>query len=140
MKFNSVKAYISLGSNLGNRREYIDKAIKMLGKSVKKISQIVETEPVGMDGDAGKFLNAVVEIETELKPIELLDWLLDIEKKLGRKEKGNCKSRTIDLDILLYEDLELNTSRLTIPHPKIKERDFLCKLLKLLEKEKAEKR
>jgi 2-amino-4-hydroxy-6-hydroxymethyldihydropteridine diphosphokinase len=132
-------AYISLGSNLGNRRLYIKKAIKMLGRGVKKISPVIETEPLGME-KSNKFLNAVVEYETELQPLKLLNFLEDIEKKLGRTDKGKYRSRTIDLDILFYDSIKINTKRLTIPHPKIKEREFLCTLLTTLKKEKAEKK
>lgn len=132
-------AYIGLGSNLGDRKSYIDKAVEMLGQMVRKASPVIETEPVGMK-DAGKFLNAVAEIETSLKPLELLDFLEDIERKLGRTEKGNYRSRTIDLDILTYGDLTVDTPRLKIPHPKFKERDFLCRLQKGLEKENTKKK
>lgn len=131
-----MRAYISLGSNLGNRIFYINKAVEMLGRNIKKVSPIIETEPVDMDTDNGKFLNAVAEIETKLSPVELLDFLEDIERQLGRTDKGNHRSRTIDLDILSYGGLEIDTPRLKIPHPRLKERDFLCKLLKKLERKR----
>lgn len=127
-----MQAYISLGSNLGDRKKHIKEAIANLGTCVKKVSPIIETEPVGMSDKGGKFLNAVAEIETELPPYELLDLLEEIEKKLGRANKGDYKSRTIDLDILRYGDLKIDTVRLKIPHPKLKERDFLCRLLREL--------
>lgn len=139
MKDNMARVYISLGSNLGDRRMYINKAIEMLGPSVKNVSEIVETDPIGME-NAGKFLNAVVEIETKFDPYKLLDFLEDIERRLGRIEKGNYKSRIIDLDILTYEDLVLDTQRLKIPHPKLREREFLCRLLRTLKKEKVKKK
>lgn len=132
-----MKAYISLGSNLGNREAYIKKAIRMLGPIVKKVSSVIETEPIGMEG---KFLNAVTEIETGLEPLELLDLLEEIERKLGRTDKGNYKPRTIDLDILSYGDLVIDTPRLKIPHPRLKEREFLCKLLKRLGTKKEKKK
>lgn len=121
-------AYIGVGSNLGNRRMYINKAIKMLGPQVKRVSSICETEPIGIK-DGNKFLNAVAEIETEMEPIDLLEFLEDIERKLGRKEKGRKKSRTIDLDILLYEDEKIDIPRLKIPHPRLKDRDFVLEPL-----------
>jgi len=127
-----MKVYISIGSNLGDRIFFINEALRMLGGSVKKVSQIIETDPVEMDENAGKFLNAVAELGTHLQPEELLDVLEGIEKKLGRTDKGKCKSRTIDLDILTYEDLSIKTDRLTIPHVKFKDREFLCKLYKTL--------
>lgn len=111
----------------------------MLGEGVRQISPIIETEPVGMDKDTGKFLNAIAEIETDLLPDDLLNFLEKIEKKLGRNDKGNYMSRTIDLDILLYGDLKIDTPRLKIPHPRLKEREFLCKLLKKLERKKDKK-
>lgn len=130
-----MKAYISLGSNLGDRQKYIKTAVEMLG--VKRLSPIIETDPIGVEG---KFLNAVAEIDTELEPMGLLDFLEDIERRLGRTDKGNCKPRTIDLDILSYGDLTIDTPRLKIPHPRIKEREFLCRLLAQLERRKGRKR
>ena len=126
-----MKAYIGIGSNLGDRKAYIDKAIELMHPYVKRVSSIYESEPVEMAG-ANKFLNAVIEIETEMKPHKLLDYLEDIENKLGRKDKGKHKSRTIDLDILLYENESVNTQRLKIPHPKLKQRTFVLKPLKEL--------
>jgi len=134
-----MQVLISLGSNIGDRRAYIEKAIAILGDAVKKISPVIETDPVEMDTQ-DKFLNAVIELETDLEPVELLDFLEDIERKLGRTDKGKYKSRTIDLDILYYGSIKLDTPRLKIPHPKIKERDFLCTLLTALKKEKAKKK
>lgn len=135
-----MKAYISLGSNLGDRRWYIKKAIEMFGSDVKKVSMIIETEPIGIGNDCGKFLNAVAQIETELEPLELLNLLEDIERKLGRIDKGNYKPRTIDLDILTYGDMVIDTPRLKIPHPGLKEREFLCRLLRQLKRKKGRKR
>lgn len=119
-----MRAYIGIGSNLGDRQMYIDRAIEMLGPQVKKVSSIHETEPIGIKG-GDKFLNAVVEIDTDMEPMDLLEFLEDIEKKLGRKEKGNNKSRTIDLDILLYGNQTVDTPRLKVPHPRLKERKFV---------------
>lgn len=117
-------AYIGIGSNLGNRRKYIKDAVQMMGPKVKRVSSIYETEPEGID-EASNFLNAVVEIDTDMAPIDLLDFLEDIERKLGRKEKGKCKSRTIDLDILIYGDKTVDNPRLKIPHPGIVKRKFV---------------
>ena len=116
--------YIGIGSNLGNRQKYIKDAIHMMGPKVKKVSSIYETEPEGIE-DGSEFLNAVVEIDTDMDPIDLLDFLEDIERKLGRKEKGECKSRTIDLDILIYGNKIVDSSRLKIPHPGIVKRKFV---------------
>lgn len=133
-----MRTYISLGSNLGERERYIKEAIRILGAGVKDVSDIVETEPVGMETDK-KFLNAIIEFDTKLGPFALLDMLEDIEKKLGREGKGNKKPRTIDLDILEYGGMKIDSPRLVIPHPAIKEREFLCTLSKTL-KEKKEKK
>ena len=127
-----MKGYISLGSNLGERKEHIEKAIELLSPYIKKVSAIIETDPLEMADDARKFLNAVAEIETELEPEDLLNILEDVEKELGRTDKGMYKSRTIDLDILLYGSKKINTERLTIPHPSLKKREFLCELLQTL--------
>jgi len=123
-----MKAYIGIGSNIGNRRMYINKAVAMLGPQLKRVSSIYETESVGINA-GGKFLNAAAEIETGMKPLELLEFLEDIERKLGRKEKANYKSRTIDLDILFYGAESIDTPRLKIPHPRIAERPFVLKPL-----------
>lgn len=129
-------AYIALGSNIGDRQMYINKAINMMAPDVVGVSPIIETEPIGM-GNVCKFLNAVVEIDTQLQPLDLLAFLENIEKQLGREEKGNYKSRTIDLDILFYGDLKIQTPRLTIPHPKLAEREFLWQLYRTLKEKKA---
>lgn len=132
-----MQVFIGIGSNLGDRMMYISKAIEMLGDCIKKVSSIYETEPEGIPG-GDKFLNTVAEIETDMEPFELLDFLEDIERKLGRRraEKGKYKSRTIDLDILLYGDINIDTPKLTIPHPKLKDRDFVLTPLKELCKQK----
>lgn len=134
------KVYISLGSNLGDRQRYIEKALEMLGSMVKKVSPVIETEPVDMESGSPNFLNAVAEIETSLTPEGLLNFLEDMENKLGRTEKGRYKPRTIDIDILYYADLELDTPRLKIPHPGLRKREFLCRLLKTLEIKKEKKK
>ena len=132
-----MKAYISLGSNLGDRMLYIRKALDLLSPYVKAVSPVIETAPVDMPAGASRFLNAVAELDTDLPPDKLLDLLESVEEKLGRSGKGKCQSRTIDLDILQYEDVEQTTPRLTIPHHKLKKREFLCRLLKKLKKEKV---
>jgi 2-amino-4-hydroxy-6-hydroxymethyldihydropteridine diphosphokinase len=125
--------YIGIGSNLGNREKRIEEAIKKLKniKSVKvrKISGIRETEPVG-GPKQGKYLNGVIEIETELKPRELLLRLQGIENQLGRERTVKDGPRTIDLDILLYGDSNIDEPGLKIPHPRMAEREFVMKPLK----------
>lgn len=125
--------YIGIGSNLGDRLGYIENAIKKLKETgkieVRKISNIHETEPVG-GPKQGKYLNAVIEIETGLKPRELLVRLQDIENQLGRKRAVKNGARTIDLDILLYGNDSVNEPDLKIPHPKMRGREFVMKPLK----------
>lgn len=132
-----VTCYIGIGSNLGDRRAYIDKAIVELrnNKYIKviKISSIYETDPVS-DIPQGKFLNGVIEIETNLKTRPLLKELNGIEERLGRKRTLKNAPRTIDLDILYYGDEKISEKDLVIPHPKIEEREFVLRGLRELGK------
>lgn len=122
-----MKAYIGLGANLGDREESIRSAAKLLGAS--RISTIRETEPWGYE-DQPRFLNAVVELETDLSPRELLDRLLDVERELGRTREGpRFGPRTIDLDLLVFGDLQLDEPGLTVPHPRLHERLFVLEPL-----------
>jgi len=127
--------YIGIGSNIGDRQRYIDKAIRKLKETddirVNRVSGIYETEPV--DGPAqGKYLNGAIEIETTLEPRKLLKKLQAIENELGRKRTVKNGPRTIDLDILLYGDRSINEPGLNIPHPRMFERGFVMKPLKEL--------
>ena len=134
---NMVTCYIGIGSNLGDRQGYIDKAIAELKKTggirVKRVSSIYETDPVGPIPQ-GKYLNGVLEIETLLDPISLLAELNRIEALLGRKRMLKNGPRTMDLDILYYGDEKINDGRLSIPHPGIREREFVLKGLRELGK------
>ena len=117
-----TRAYVGLGSNLGDREATILAAAERLGPH--RLSPIVETEPWGY-ADQPRFLNAVAELETGLAPRELLDRLLEIEHGLGRVRDGpRYGPRTIDLDLLLYGDLVLAEPGLTVPHPRLAERLF----------------
>lgn len=119
---------ILLGGNIGDRLSILNHAISkisaQLGEVVKQ-SSFYESEPWGYN-DSFQYLNAVVEVQTNLAPQECLDLLLNIEKDLGRKriEKGVYEARTIDLDILFYDNIVLKTDFLTIPHPLLQERLF----------------
>ncbi|MBU4310614.1 2-amino-4-hydroxy-6-hydroxymethyldihydropteridine diphosphokinase [bacterium] len=130
-------AYIGLGSNLGRKKANIRRAIKLLGekKDVKilKVSSLYETEPVGYVKQDW-FVNAVLKAETNLTPRQLLAVLKEIEKQLKRK-KAFLKwgPRTIDLDILFYNNLKLKTKDLVIPHPEMHKRAFV--LIPLMELE-----
>lgn len=121
-------AYIGLGSNMGDKTANLKRAIEELGKvpgnKVLAVSSFYETEPVG-NIEQDWFINAAVKIETDLTPRELLEVLLKIEKELGRVRDERWGPRTIDLDILLYDDLALNEEGLAIPHPYLHERGFV---------------
>jgi len=127
---NAVKeVYLGLGSNMGNRADNINAALKKLAQKkeldVLKISSFYETEPVGGPKQR-KFLNAVAQIKTTLSPKALLKVLKTAEKKAGRSE-SNIKwgPRVIDLDILCYGNLILRSKQLRIPHPLMHERSFV---------------
>ncbi|TSA27855.1 2-amino-4-hydroxy-6-hydroxymethyldihydropteridine diphosphokinase [bacterium] len=121
-----------MGSNLGNKRYFIESAISDLRNekkiSVKRISSIIMTKPVG-NIHQPDFLNCIVECETELNSYELMQTLLNIEKKLGRERKEKWGSRTIDLDILFFNDEITDTDDLKIPHPEIINRPFILQLM-----------
>lgn len=124
----SNTVFIALGSNLGDREKNIEDAIDRIGKvegtRIVRKSSLYETEPVGYL-DQGRFLNAAVRIESKLSPLELLKSLQEIEKDLGRVRDILWGPRTIDIDILLYDDLEMSLPELTIPHPRMEVRAFV---------------
>ncbi|MBP3039299.1 2-amino-4-hydroxy-6-hydroxymethyldihydropteridine diphosphokinase [Bacillaceae bacterium Marseille-Q3522] len=128
------EAYLSLGSNMGDRLQYLSKAIRLLGNEneikVAAASSIYETDPVGYENQA-KFLNMVLAIQTNVNPFSLLQICLRIEEKLGRKRTIRWGPRTIDLDILLFNKENIETEDLIIPHPRMLERAFV--LVPLLE-------
>jgi 2-amino-4-hydroxy-6-hydroxymethyldihydropteridine diphosphokinase len=120
-------AYLSLGSNIGNRKEMILKAKKELVKlkiSVDKESPLYVTEPVGKT-DQEKFLNQVIRIRTSLEPLKLLIFIKNIESKLGRSSNEKWGPREIDIDILFYNDIIMKSDQLVIPHPEIQNRRFI---------------
>ena len=122
--------YLGLGTNLGDKQKNLNDAIRMLENlvgEVEKVSSVIETEPEGFKSD-NMFLNAVVKVRTALSPFEILDITQDVEKSLGRKEKssnGIYHDRVIDIDILLYDDINISTPRLVIPHPRMTQREFV---------------
>lgn len=124
------KLYIGLGSNLGNREELLHRAIEFINErigSVLRTSSFIETEPWGFQSE-NTFLNAVCLAETTLTPLQCLKETQKIERFLGRKHKskdGKYQDRPIDLDLLIYDDLKMNTPELTLPHPHMQERDFV---------------
>lgn len=123
-------AFIGFGSNLGNRRDFIIRAEKLLEDSgllsVTGRSSIDETDPVEVV-DQPRFMNRVVSAATRLSPLELLDLLLETESTLGRVRSVPRGPRTIDCDLLLYDDVVMQSSRLVLPHPGIVRRFFLLK-------------
>jgi len=129
--------YIGIGSNLGDKQGYIDRAMEELRRSASirllRASSIYETGPVS-DISQGKFLNGVLEVETELSAGELLKALNDIEERLGRRRAGKNGPRTMDLDILYYGDEIIDEDRLVVPHPRIQEREFVLRGLRELGK------
>lgn len=126
--------YLGLGTNLGNKEANLRTAIYKLQERIGKqvsLSSFYETAPWGFESDHS-FLNAAIGLETSLSPIEILHITQEIEKELGRTKKsvnGSYSDRLIDIDILLYDNLVLQTPELTIPHPLMTERDFVMKPL-----------
>jgi len=122
-------AYLALGSNLGDRLAQMRQALERLQAdypvTVRRSSAVYENRAIGM-GPADDFLNAVVELETTLAPEALLEACLAVELKLGRERKESWAPRTIDLDLIVYEGVSCATSRLTLPHPRLAERDFVA--------------
>ncbi len=125
-KVSMAQAFIGLGSNLGQREDFIERAVAALAQTpsvvVLQRSELYETEPVGVV-DQPWFVNAVVEIETDLSPRELLGVCQQIERSLGRHPRPG--PREIDLDILLYDDMIVNEPDLQIPHAQMHRRRFV---------------
>ncbi len=126
--------FIAIGSNLGDREEHIRTALSELGEHdclcVLRCSSLHETEPVGGPDGQGPYLNAVAELDTTLSPEALLACLHEIEQRHGRVRGEPCAPRTLDLDLLLYRDLTINRPELTVPHPRMWNRDFVMKPLR----------
>lgn len=123
-------AYLSLGTNLGDKRKNIAESIKNIGELVGDVvrqSALYETEPWGFRSD-NRFVNAAVCVDTQLSPRRLLEVTQRIEREMGRTLKsdgGEYHDRIIDIDILLYGDLHIDEPDLKIPHPLMHERDFV---------------
>lgn len=128
METERIIAYIGIGSNLGDRAGNLFYAVRGLIEAsflVTKLSPVYETEPLGIDSDV-PFLNMVAEIRSEaVTPSQMMARLLRIEYLLGRTDKSMKRSRTIDLDLLFFGDVETDTPFLTVPHPRLHQRKFV---------------
>lgn len=122
------RAFLALGSNLGDREAHIRAAVEAL-PDVVAVSPIYETDPVGGPDGQGPFLNAVVELDTALSPRELLDWCRRCEAAAGRVRTERWGPRTLDVDVLLVGDLVVDEPDLQVPHPRMWERDFVLRPL-----------
>ena len=132
LKKGMHRAYLALGSNVGDREEYLEQAVFLLSKTpgvkVIKKSSNYESDAEG-PGDQPSYLNAAVEIQTSLDPYKLLDVIHDSENALGRERDVDWGPRTIDIDILLYDDLIISDDKLQVPHPLMHERVFVLRPL-----------
>lgn len=124
-----ARCLVGCGSNLGSRRAQLDRAVELLrfmpGVSVEAVSRYRETRPVGGPAGQEAYLNGACLVETDLEPRQLLDALAAVEQTLQRQRSERWGARTIDLDLLLYEDLVLESTRLTVPHPRMATRRFV---------------
>jgi 2-amino-4-hydroxy-6-hydroxymethyldihydropteridine diphosphokinase len=120
-----VRAFLGLGSNLGDSRRLLREAVDALGPEVTAVSPLYETEPVGGPPDQPRYLNVVVELETERSPHALLERARELEAAAGRTRGVRWAPRTLDVDVLLVGDLEVDEPDLVVPHPRMRERRFV---------------
>ncbi|WP_126424740.1 2-amino-4-hydroxy-6-hydroxymethyldihydropteridine diphosphokinase [Brevibacillus marinus] len=124
----SVRVYLALGSNIGDRQQHLRRAVELLDAtpriSVQKLSAVYETEPVGYE-EQPAFLNMVIAADTDLPPAQLLETVLAIERRMGRVRVIRWGPRIIDIDILLYGAETVSLPHLQIPHPRMLERGFV---------------
>jgi 2-amino-4-hydroxy-6-hydroxymethyldihydropteridine diphosphokinase len=133
--------FLGMGSNVGDKIGNIREALGLLNKSGKiamvAISSLYETEPVGVSGQP-EYVNCVVRLETELDPHSLLNLLKSVESILGRKPHSHLRPRPIDIDILLYDDIDLESLELVIPHSRLKVRRFALEPILEIDPEAAD--
>lgn len=133
----SIRAYIGLGANLGDARQTIERATEALGQTQGiasiKVAPLYASDPIDATGPT--FVNTVAEVHTTLTPHALLDTLQAIENVHGRERPFRNAPRTLDLDLLWYEGVTLDTPRLTLPHPRMHQRAFVLRPLRDLVKE-----
>lgn len=122
-----MRAFLALGSNLGDRRRFLTDAVAALRRAdrVVAVSPVYETAPEGGPRSQGPYLNAVVELDTERTPRELLDLCRALETDAGRVRAERWGPRTLDVDVLLVDDLEVDEPDLQVPHPRMWERRFV---------------
>ena len=131
----AASVYVAFGSNLGDRQANIDRAVSLLKEDedieVQAVSKVIETDFQGEGPEQGKFLNGVLCLKTDLLPLDLLSRLKGVERRLGRmKTQGVNQPRTLDLDILFYNDVIIVEGKnLHIPHPRLEERLFVLEPL-----------
>lgn len=121
-----MEVYLSLGSNIGNRRANLKKALRFLGENVDivKVSSVYDTEPVGV-GEQPRFLNLICLVGTNMGPKQLLSFIKGIESEMGRDLRLMNAPRIIDIDIIFHGDTIMESQELTIPHPRMRERAFV---------------
>lgn len=120
-----VRALLGLGSNLGDRRRYLREAVAGLGESVRAVSPVYETAPMGGPEAQGPYLNLVVQLEADLAPHELLALGKRLEAAAGRVRAERWGPRTLDVDVLWIEGVTMGSPDLTVPHPRMRERRFV---------------
>ena len=120
-----MRAFLGMGSNLGDSRALLQAAVHALGDEVVAVSPLYETEPVGGPPGQQHYLNIVVEMNTTRTPRELLDRCHALEAAAGRTRGERWGPRTLDVDILLVDDLEVDEPDLVVPHPRMRERRFV---------------
>ncbi len=136
MRNGGIIAYIAIGSNLGDRARYCYQAIGQLSAhvqiSINKISPLIETAPVGGPIGAPPFLNGAIEVETSLGSHALMNELMTIESRIGRKRHEKWEPRIIDLDLLLFGDKIISSDDLIVPHPMMHQRRFVLEPLAVI--------
>ncbi len=132
----SVTAYIALGSNMVDRFVSMRRAVKLLTERDgiivdcrTDVASLYETDPVGGPAGQARFLNSALRTRTSLKPLSLMEALLEIERTMGRQREVRWESRVIDLDLLLYGQLQFESPTLTLPHPRLHDRRFVLEPL-----------
>lgn len=120
-----TRAFLGLGSNLGERERFLADALGTLGASVTAVSDVYETEPVGGPGGQGAFLNLVVELDTDLDPHELLAVCRRLESAAERVREVHWGPRTLDVDVLWIDGVTIDDPELTVPHPRMRQRRFV---------------